>query len=564
METVHNYYQHQEAYIRICKRLKESMIFSGGVHLTWGSGLFRSALSDDPKDQRELVSLLKTALEYRDMFGFCPIKLVTDKTTGLTKPVIPQLGTGKFEIALDPSENKTVIRFVPRDSMGTAAGGGYSSVSYGIPVQLGEGGGGGGGKRVGSGSKNYRVFVWEPNEPTLTTAGEVMFKSRILPLIPQWHNVREFWENVLDSDYASSHPPVFTQSKDKDFDPNKLTEEEIFGDSDIYGGPTLREKVTYRRDTFRSILTEKMTKRMNMISKGQIPTGIAGAARREAQISASRVNKRKRDWKDYVENLPIGEEMAGQVSTSSRSDLLEINGTYLDLVCLTMGVPREYIQGGSSRFKTNVEQMREIVRQDVELDREDAEKFYQFVYEWTYRKEDSQKIATILTTLEERKEELESDLTYLRGASSSDGAPNAVVKEEIDRIDATTRKLNSVGEMPRRIELIFAEDALTSAIDDNSLIVADEMGALTSQEVINVWRAKVDLPKISETHPLVSEREKQKKLRRKAEEAQLRETVQNPAGTTGPTASSTPKKGKEATSATSTSSSTTKKRKTDE
>lgn len=533
METIYNYYQHQEGYITVCKRLKESMIFSGGVHMTWGSGLFRSAISDDPKDQRELVSLLKTALEYRDMFGFCPIKLVRDKTTGLTKPVIPQLVTGKFEITLDPRDNKTVLRFVQRDWIGTEGGfltsvGGGSSKSYGIPVQLDEGGG----KKGGGTKRNYQVFVWE--EPTLTSSGEVMFKSRIPQLIPQWLNMREFWENAQDSDYASSHPPVFTQSKDKDFDPNKLTEEEIFGDNDLNGNPTLRERVTYRRDTFRSILTEKMTKHMNMLSKGQIPMGITGAARKEAQVSATHKNRRQRDWKDYVENLPIGEEMAGQVSTSSRNDLLEISKTYWDLVCLTMGVPREYVQGGSGgRFKTNVEQMREIIRQEVELDREDSEKFYQFVYEWMYRKDDSKKIATILTTLEGRREDLEEDKSYFTGET------NVAIEEEIDRIDDTTNKLNSVGEMPTRIRLIFAEDSLMSALDNDSLIMADQMGALSSQEVINVWRSKMSLPKISETHPLVKEREKQKELQQKAEAAQLRNTILNPEGITTSTSTST-------------------------
>ncbi|KKL72712.1 hypothetical protein LCGC14_2082140, partial [marine sediment metagenome] len=45
---IYDFFYHKEQWIQICKKMKYSQVFKGGVSLIWGGGIFQSKETEDP------------------------------------------------------------------------------------------------------------------------------------------------------------------------------------------------------------------------------------------------------------------------------------------------------------------------------------------------------------------------------------------------------------------------------------------------------------------------------------------------------------------------------------
>ena len=474
-DEIYNYFYHKEQWIQICRKIKYSQVFKGGITLTWGN-VFQSKETEDPMKQKELKQLLEKSLDYRDMFGLCPVKIVKDRITGQKKPIIPEFGTGAFILVFN-------IRKFQIEEIAFAPFGGGLVSSYNK-------------KQIDS---SVKVFVWPGREPSLHNK---QFKSAIFTVFEEFLIIEELKRNALDADYNSSHPTIFTQSRPDSKNLSELTEEEVFGE---VGDPMMNpsEKHTYRRDTFRALRLEDMTKKMNCQSKFQTSWQTDSSLTKRVD-STSKITQfqRKRIWEDSIEALPEGEEMAHSIIPQTRKDFIEWQNRYEDQVCLIMGIPKVYIAGRTAKFKTDAQQELEIVRSTVTHDREDANVFYQFVYEWMYRESDDKKIIQTLMTLNNIKK----------------SNPES---EQQQQLKQSKKNIKKIGSMPNRIEILFNEDPFSRTVDLNNVQFAADRDAITAEEEVNSIRSTLGLEKVTPDDELVNMRKIQRDIKRQELKIQL-------------------------------------------
>ncbi len=479
---VYDYFYYGERYISICRKIKYKHVFKGGLSVVWGGGILESADTDDAFQEQELISLLQKALDYRDMFGLCPVKLVREKSTGRIRPVIPEFGTGAFVLVLTLETLQTHVIFVPypsKEPFGTSIDSTKSLEALSL-----------------------RVYVWPGHEPSLL--GQRL-KSKISVLFEEYLAVEELKGNALDGDWEATHPTIFTQSKHVTGDMSALTEEETFADADC-PALNLGEKQTYRRDIFRSRRMEIFTKRSNVQTQIQESGTNEGTMKRKIDPRTMNIveAKRKRVWEDNIEPLPAGEEMASQPFPKPRSDFLAWRATYEETVCLEIGIPKSYALGHAAKFKSDAEQQQDIVRSTVESDREDVEMFYQWIYNISYRREDN---ATILNAL------LNVD------AKKKDAIQNNA-RDAVKKLKGVKKNLKRIASMPHRVELVFAEDPFPKSVDLAAVTMGSEREAITPHEEINLIRNRLLLEKVDETDELVKIRSEQRRMTREQAEIQ--------------------------------------------
>ncbi len=466
--NVYDFYYHKEPFITICRELKFGLIFKGDVSLTWGDGLLHSKGLQEDEEKQDLKTLLEKCLDYKHMFGMCPIKILIDKKTKKKKPFIPEFGTGVFILVLDQKQLQTSVIFLP----------------YLIDNKL-----------IDT-SKNILenslgVFVWPGEEPSLYNG---KFKSKMCLLFDEFLAIEELKKNALDADFESTHPTIFTQTKPEKRSLDELTEEEMFADIDS-GVLDPLEKRTYRRNTLRALGLENLANSYNKeIRQGFAPLDnkkYSSDIRKRIDPTTYFIEEfhRKRSWQESMEPLPIGEEMATQISLNARTDFLEWKSGYEDTVCLMMGIPRGYILG-RGKFKTDAEQEQEIVRNTVISDRTNVEMFYQWVYEILYRNDDNAKLTELLLNIDSKIEEIEK-------------LNNDSVEEELKKLKKTKKILSRISFMPKRVDLMFHEDPFPRAVNIAAVILASDRNTITALEQVNLLRNKLDLEGVDETHQLV-------------------------------------------------------------
>ena len=468
---IYDFFYHKEQWIQICKRMKYSQVFKGGVSLTWGGGIFQSKETEDPIKQRELIELLQEALDYRDMFGLCPIKIIRDRKTGIKKPIIPEFGSGSFISIFNIKTLKTEdIVFAPNGNL----------INNKQEID-----------------PSIKVFVWPGKKPSTHNK---QFKSDIFTVFEEYLIIEELKKNLLDADYNSSHPTIFTQSRPDSKDLSQLTEEEVFGDAD---DPMLNpsEKHTYRRDLFRAKRLERMSESINYQTKSSCDSSLT---KRVDSTNNNRIIafKRKRMWEENIESLPEGEEMANIVIPQSNKNIIEFMNRYEEQVCLLIGIPKGFI-AGRGKFKTDAEQETEIMRNTIIKDREDANLFYQFVYELMHRGTDDKKIVQVLMNVNNIKKQQQPD------------------PAEMEQLRQTKNNIKKIGDMPNRIEILFNEDPFSRTINLNNVQFASDRDAITAEEEVNSIRSSLGLEKVPVNDDLVNMRKLQKDIKRQELKMQL-------------------------------------------
>ena len=466
---IYDFFYHKEQWIQICKKMKYSQVFKGGVSLIWGGGIFQSKETEDPIKQRELIELLEEALDYRDMFGLCPIKIIKDRKTGIKRSIIPEFGSGSFIgiFNIKTLETEDIV-FVPNGNL----------INNKQEID-----------------PSIKVFVWPGKKPSIHNK---QLKSDIFTVFEEYLIIEELKKNLLDADYNSAHPTIFTQSRPDSKDLSQLTEEEVFGDAD---DPMLNplEKHTYRRDLFRAKRLERMSESINYQTKSSCDSSLTKRVDSTNRIIAF---KRKRMWEENIESLPEGEEMANIVIPQSNKNIIEFMNRYEEQICLLIGIPKGFI-AGRGKFKTDAEQETEIMRNTIIKDREDANLFYQFVYELMHRGTDDKKIVQVLMNVNNNKKKQQPDST------------------EMEQLRQTKNNIKKIGAMPNRIEILFNEDPFSRTINLNNVQFASDRDAITAEEEVNSIRSSLGLEKVPVNDDLVKMRNLQKDIKRQELKMQL-------------------------------------------
>ncbi len=480
-QKLHQYYFLLEPFFGICKYVLNSYIFKGGVTLKWAN-LFSPVNNETEPD---LIEMLASALDYKKLFGMCPFKVITDPKTGEKRAVIPQYGTGSFVYALNPYTLQTEVFFIVFDK--TEPSFGASNLGKKMTED----------RWIKGYDPAIHVFVWPGHEPGVL---DNEFKSDIAKLHGEYLRMEEFAENGLDADFNSSHPTVFTQVQAEKRDWTSLTENEQFADPDdqTMGPDGVR---TYKRNVDRAMYMEKIAEYLNKIAKD----GNLGVRKRlDPQKRKVEMFRRKPVWENNMKPLPEGEQMASQVKPLSRSDFSQLHADYEEKVCLVMGVNRTSIIGGKTRLKSEAETGRQLLHASVFRAREDANIFYQFVYNTMYRRDDNMELARLFISLDEEEREIAKD-------------PEAF-REAYWEIERARMQLETVAKKKNRIVLIFKENPFMENVDAREVMTLGDRGAITEMEEINLLRSKIGLEALPPSHQLIKDRQK-------AREAMQREAL---------------------------------------
>ncbi len=463
-----------DPFISICKTKRREFVFEGGISVTWTDDDHVMKEFEESSVQLELLALLNKCLAYRDMFGFCPIKIFMDQQ-GRRRATIPEFGTGHFVLLYDTKNHQSKVVFVSKRSASDFYPTSYQKVKP---------------------EKNVYVFVWPDGQPSLNENG---FRSRIFLLLERYYELREYSDNALYADANSSHPTIFSQRRADAKKMSEYTETELFGEFSCGGDLQIdaEEQRGYRRNVMRS---RAMEYSLSHTSGGGFD---ANFTRKRVDETTGRVTEfnRKAVWEDHMYILPEGEEMARTIFPQSRSDLLQIKNEFIDIVCLTLGFPRSFIQGiGHSRFKTDSNEEIARMRSTIRSDRADCEMFYQFVYQMMYGENDNK---NLVTALMQKREEIQQ---------IKESPQTTETELTLQNAKDTKKRLKKTIVTPTRIHLLFLGDPLVSFYPLNTITTAANMGATDSLETINILRNLLGLKAVKEDDKLVIEAEKQKLL----------------------------------------------------
>ena len=263
---------------------------------------------------RHWIPFAKSVFDHVRMFGFCPIlkqSIRADKEgKKMSIPAIPAFGSYRIEIRLHPSTFQRSLHFFPQQSFPNVEGKETRKVSF-------------------------LVSSMPKSDGTL--------QSKMVTLLHSFRVSRELYENALRVEWLRSHPTLITQDGSKTQTTDAVTMD-MFADSDAFMD---REEASYLKTKERARDWQRQQ---------NIAMTLNGKKAKNKHIRIDpltgaplRVNH-KHAWEDSIFSLPEGQVMAPSISTSTRTDLLDMERHRVDMICGIMGVPRNLVmnQGSSS------------------------------------------------------------------------------------------------------------------------------------------------------------------------------------------------------------------------
>ncbi len=442
-----------------CLEYRSTVVFKGDMLLAWGD----DESTGKPIQHDAAIALstfLTRAMEYKEMYGMAPVRVSKAKRPGVRgldgrkfPAVIPPISTGHFVIDLDPKKLTTRVVFE------------LSSSS----------------RSQGQRKVTLPVFVWPGHEPVHHLR---QFTSTGVRIMDAHFRVEAMRRNADDADFRAAHPVLMTQTHPTAHKATALTEEEVYGSLDDPDVVPEQDQRSYRRNLQRTIQLELTARAMNDAAKG---VTLATDAQKHFNAQTAQIESvsRTRGWDGATHQIPDGEVMASPIIPLIRRDLAEQEESYKDFICLMLGVPRNYIEAGTTgRFKADSEREREILRVTIDRDRKAAAEFFGWVYEIINRDADNETLVRALLLLDALK-------------SVAPTPKHATVAKGL------RRRVKRVARMPARARLSFGEDPLPHLVPRDLLLTAIARGAVTRHEEVNLLRSQLDLPFVEETDKLV-------------------------------------------------------------
>jgi hypothetical protein len=448
MKNVYEYYTEKEEWISICKERINTLVFAGEVRIDWGDVLKPKGKNFGPSHSSELVSMLTLALDYKDMFGFCPYVIdkppPSETATNEKKKsdwlleyvkVLP-FGIGDFTYGVKNGE--IVIKFTP--------------------------------KQKSNGTKRYGVFVWPGCGPNAVTG---RLHTNMFKLYKRYTSIVRQEKNLEDADYYSCHPPVFVQmraaNRSNTDDLDKMMESEIYADKED-DEMTPMELRTYKRDLNGAKRLEMLLDVMNeQNTKGILNEHEDYTSQKvldDATGTLRKVRKRK-IWEENMISLPDQMEVAKSSSLPNpRKDLEFVRSSYEEAVCLSMGIPKGYATMKGHGLKAEAQQEHSSIKRLVLSKREAANKFFQAIYEDVFRDTDDEYILQELMSINKTEDKKRLKAIY------------------------------KVAALKSRVSLLFEEDPLPPPVTLSDILTCQQRGILSGLETLNMCRSLIGKPQI--------------------------------------------------------------------
>ena len=464
--AIHRFF-YQNPHVQVCRKAKHWYVFSGGVSIDWGEGPpKRTGVGE--AELTDLMEFLRQALDYKDMFGFCPVKF-SKRTNRVT---IPEFGTGDFYVSLDPKSLQSDVHFEPKGE------GAF------LPS-----------KRKGA-KRDVRVFVWPGRKPNFADG---CLKSDIYTVLKDFYILKELTKNALDADYNNAHPTMFTQSRREKLDPSAVSDDVLYAEAELGWGATTNESYSYRVNRFRRGQMDMVAGRFNAVACRRGDTG--DPLDDDCEVPR-RQTKRQRTWHNNFEPLPEGEEIAKTSSAEARKDLLQWQTKFEEEVCMIMGVPSTVISGATARkFKDEARQETALLKQSITSDRQDLEAFYRFVYDAAHRIPENAALLGIYDQLLETKKRVKAE-------------PGR--DDDATELRRRVKDVKRVSSMRSRARIVFDADPFQQLADTQLILTAASRGALTEMEEINLLRDRLSLERVHDANGIAALKKPPESGRRKS------------------------------------------------
>jgi hypothetical protein len=526
MANIERYFMHGEAWIYIVKTALNDLIFKGGMKLDWGRGLISVELGDAETKHAEMLS--KTALDWRRMFGFCPVRIKFAKESKRPEFSIPPFGAGMFVYVFKGNTKENgEIRYLPYKSAGRKPN---------KPKKDRESR-----QRIFNGNretpkstsevrfpKNYRVFVWPGMEPSLSAP---MFKTPIPILMEMQAIVKDMEQDVRDSSGTGARPKLIVQRPTESLDMNEMTMDQVFA----------RDVMEERDPQERRV--QKVSKRAHNHMIEQVDRLNSGAQALEYDHHLNRymyVQKDSAIDPEDIFTLYQGDVLTHQQMPKSEGPTyLEMRTRYEEVVRRTMG---EDMTQQTRQENQQARNSRELQDSVVTGEREAVSLFYAFCWEMGERQQDNANLARLLTDL---KEQTKQEKIRLENAESPE--QKLIIEGRIRVMKKSKQLLDDISLDVFRVSLKFLSNPFELLPTKEDIQFAVTQNALTAHEQINLSRSLLKLSPLPLHHPLIKDLEKIRELEFKQRKEQLElPVIAEPIkpGSTLPSSKPAPKKQK--------------------
>jgi hypothetical protein len=400
MNDVYNYFTRSEELIEICNKMMMSYTFHGGISITIndefmdtydvakktkrkikiflnGSEQVKNDLDAvlsakaDPKNSlkkklkyfneefsTELINVLKKGENWRKMFGFCPIKIYHDNQLGRKKIVVPGFGSGVFQKQYDRTSDQYYVTFTPNDGI--------------LP------------------GEDYHVFTWTGKEPCAIFD----YVSEIKKLWEDWYFIRETKKNFLQADHDNAYQTIVTVNTNKTPNVDIMTARDVTSQS-----ITHQDQLELHQSDVDRIA--RQTQISNFQNKKRQHDEVERYDPSTGKLKVKRANSiRSGD----IYNMPAGETIANVPVPKIRNaaDLIEFEMHYQNMVCLTMGIPYNFVSNNRTFKNDQSQEQKAIFRRVLDI-RECVIEFFAFISSKLFGGESANMINYIVTKLEAEK-----------------------------------------------------------------------------------------------------------------------------------------------------------------
>jgi hypothetical protein len=491
LKTVHDFFYHEEIGIDSAVRMLYDTAMQGGVELMWGDA-FSLKLSAD--EQRNAQNISMTALDWKKMFGFCPIKRVLPKKEGETARFeIPDFGTGAFFMLYDNDTHQSELKFMPYRYGNKSKKGLENKKTPNAIRNLTKNGREAVNTNELKFPKNYFVFVWPRMKPTLHNG---FLKTVTSKLLQHWSVTKQLQSNLLINDTWRSMPPLITKRPVVNQKLSDLTEAEAFGEEELIEPDPLMQK-KYQRDAASEANNQQKAhgfrSRREKTGANQMVMFNTTTGRFEIDTLKHMCDP------ENIFDLEEGMQIDRLDNTTTTAMYLNLKHDYEDLVDRTFGVDRSSHGGGSSsRLKVNAEQNRQLLEILVADERASASLFYATAYEFVHRDNDNVRISEIRAHIDDEIESLQQKMLV-----DSQNHDDKLRIAELQKQKKATAKL---AKQDLRLKLSFPKNPFGKSLDPQTINLLIEQKVLTPLEEINMLRSIGNFEPLSKDHELVRER----------------------------------------------------------
>jgi hypothetical protein len=520
LRVIYDFFNHEEVGIDSAIRMLYDSTMQGGVELVWGDA-FPLKLSAD--EQRHVQDACVTALNWKKMFGFCPVKRILPKKSKkeggeerekkdskerdeTARFEIPEFGSGAFFMIYDNKTQQSELKYMPYrygekhksnpnrrspDAIRKLTNGGRNSVNT-TELKF---------------PKNYFVFVWPRMMPSLHNG---FLKTVTSKLLKQWSIVKQLESNLVVNDTWRSMPPTITKRQPVNVDLKTLTEAEAFGEEElIQPDPLLQKK--YQRDISSEYNTQEKSvgfrSRREKVGASQMIMFNTSTGKYEIETLKHPLDP------ENIFDLEEGMQIEHLDNTSTTSLYLDLKHDYENRIDSTFGVDRANGGGQNSRLKANAEQNRQLLETLVIDERASAALFYATVYEFVHRDNDDLRLLDIRTYMDEEMEILNQKIE----ADPKDKE----AKSRIADLKLQVKSLDKLAKRDLRMKLLFPKNPFTKNIDKQTIDLLIEQKVLTPVEEVNMLRAIGGFEPLGKDSDIIKERSVMRKLEETQREEEL-------------------------------------------